>query len=232
MTDKETSTNNNKNGNSAEPASLQDQINQLKAQLSKQRKVLTQTAEQLLSLQLQQSRQQLSAIPNPDPKSVLAAQSSRGSTTTTTTTADTTDFATNEDLVQLVGELQGQLTILEKRSINRVTNSQLTEDLDAVLPMPNADGAPATDALHYPATLKDFKELSADALLDLCSFYELLPETAEEEAIMRAFMTGKIESPNVPLGQFKPKAEDYSKETISQLYEELRKFIGLAYKHN
>ncbi|VEU19720.1 DEKNAAC100233 [Brettanomyces naardenensis] len=209
------------------PKSLQDQINELKLQVGKQRKVLAETAQQLLGLQLKQSREQLAAIPNPDPASVLASEGSRGSTTS----LDNTDFATNEDLVQLVSELQGQLTILDQRSYNRVSNSLLTEDDEEILPLPDVDGNFAPKDI-YPGTVREFKDLSAEKLIKLSSFYELLPETAEEEARMKAFIAGKITSPNVPPEEFQPKADDYSSETLDKLYEDFRKFIGVRFKRH
>lgn len=203
---------------------LQEQIDQLGHQVAKQRKILASTAQQLLSLQLKQNREKLASIPNPDPASMLASAS--GKIPSSSDSIDTSEFATNQDLVQLVGELQGQLTLLDERSKNRVANSLLTEDDETILPIPNVDGKNAPASI-YPATIGDYKKLTPDQLIENCSFYELLPETAEEEARMKAFMAGKIKSPNVPPEEFKLKASDYPKKVIDELYVSFRTFIGL-----
>lgn len=204
------------------PTSLQEQIDQLGHQVAKQRKILASTAQQLLSLQLKQNREKLASIPNPESIAASAEHKAPGSSES----IDTSEFATNQDLVQLVGELQGQLTMLDERSKNRVANSLLEEDGEKILPIPNVDGKHAPENI-YPATIADYKKLSPDQLIQICSFYELLPETAEEDARMKAFMAGKIKSPNVPPEEFKLKASDYSKKIIDGLYESFRIFIGL-----
>lgn len=209
--------------NSDKDAPLQQQVDELKKQVFKQKKVLMDTAQQLLALQLKKSREELAAIPNPD---ALKAGDANKSKTGSSDSIDTSDFATNEDLVQIVGELQGQLTLLDQRSQNRVANSMLHEDKETIEPIPNADGVPAPKKI-YPATVKDYKSMDGDQLIELCAYYELLPATAEDEARMKAFMAGKIKSPNVPASEFKPKAEDYSKEALEKLKEDLRKFLGM-----
>ncbi|KAH3664164.1 hypothetical protein OGAPHI_004878 [Ogataea philodendri] len=197
---------------------LQKEVDELKELVGKQSKLISRTGEQVLRFQLKQTDKQLSEIEVPK----IGADGS----VTKQDSIDTSEFATNDDIVQLVGELQGQLNILEQRSLRRTINSGLTKDTDLVAPVLNSDGLEAPEAL-YPTTLKDFKELTGDAVLSLCHFYELLPPTMEEEAMLRAFMEGKIKSPNIDPSEFKPSADDYSKPVLDGLYDELARFLGI-----
>lgn len=201
---------------SASTSDTQKQIDELKAQLQKQRKVITDTAQQLLKLQLAEAKNRLSAIPNP--ANLASGDSEEGK--------DATDFVTNKDLVQLVAELQGQLNILDQKSIRRVANVQALEDSDKIYPLPNSDGElPA----NFPATLGEFKALNNGDLISLSAYYDLLPETAEQEARMKAFIEGKIKSPNTPT-EFK--ADEYSKEQLAEFYSELRFYCGIMYSRD
>lgn len=187
--------------------SLQEQLDDVKAQLAKQGTIVAKTAQQLLSMQVSSTKKQLDAIPPPP-------------------VVDSTDYATNEDLVQLVGELQGQLNLLEQKSILRTVNSHQKNDTDIVLPLPNLDGD-MPDSVIFPHAIIDFKALSDDTVLNLCKFYQLLPVTLEERAAMQAFVEGKTATPHV--AEFDPAADEYPPETIDELYTQLVRFIGISH---
>lgn len=200
---------------------VQNQINDLRAQVVKQRDIIAKTAQQLLSLQVKDTKKQMDSIP--DPFSGLSGK------TRTTPAIDTSDFATNEDLVQLVGELQGQLNLLEQKSILRTVNSHQHKDSDVLLALPNLDGdMPASEV--FPHSVTEFANLGDDQIVQLCKFYQLLPPTLEERAKMQAFVEGKITSPNDPLNdEYEPPADDYPPETLAELFVELANFLGVSH---
>lgn len=197
---------------------LQEEIKDLKSEIVKQRGIIAKTAQQLLALQVKDTKKQMDAIPNP-----LDSLDNKNSN------IDTTDFATNEDLVQLVGELQGQLNLIEQKSISRTANSHLNKETDELFALPNVDGEfPAVEI--FPRIISEFSNLGDDAIIDLCKFYQLLPPTLEERAKMQAFVEGKIASPNDPLNKdYEPPADDYPPETINELYNELANFLGISH---
>ncbi|KAG7763690.1 hypothetical protein KL946_003791 [Ogataea haglerorum] len=200
---------------------LKNEVDQLKELVARQSKVIGRTGEQLLRFQVRQTDRELNSIDVP--------RVGTDSTTSKHGQIDTSEFATNDDIVQLVGELQGQLNILEQRSLRRTINSGLSKDTDLIAPVLNSDGDEPPDTI-FPKTLKQFRELSDDSVLALCHFYELLPPTLEEEAKLRAFMEGKIKSPNVDPSEFKPSSVDYSKEVLDSLYDDLARFLGLKFR--
>lgn len=192
---------------------LQEQIDDLKKQLTKQHNIVVKTAQQVLAMQVKDTKKQVDAIPNPG--------------TIATGGIDTTEFATNEDLVQLVGELQGQLNLLEQKSVLRTINAHQSKDEDILVPLPNVDGVmPIKDV--FPHSIAEFKALPGETILHLSKFYQLLPPTLEERAKMQAFIDGKIESPNAPTDYDAP-AEDYPPETINEMFSELADFLGISH---
>ncbi|KAG7813235.1 hypothetical protein KL921_000781 [Ogataea angusta] len=200
---------------------LKNEVDELKELVARQSKVISRTGEQLLRFQVRQTDRELNSIdvPKVGPDGTVTKQGQ----------IDASDFATNDDIVQLVGELQGQLNILEQRSLRRTINSGLSNDTDLIAPVLNSDGDEPPETI-YPKTLKEFRDLSDDSVLSLCHFYELLPPTLEEEAKLRAFMEGKIKSPNVDPSEFKPSSADYSREVLDGLYDDLARFLGLKFR--
>lgn len=193
---------------------LQLQIEDLKNTVAKQRKVITETAEQVLRIQVNDTKQKMNNIKIPD----IAGNSNSN---------DSTDYATNEDLVQLVGELQGQLNILEQKSMIRILNASKKNDGDELIKLPNFDGEYPLDTL-FPKNVEALIDLSDDSLIELCKFYQLMPVTLEEEARMQAFIEGKINSPNDHLADFEPPADDYPAGLMNDLFNELTKFLGVV----
>lgn len=194
---------------------LEKELAELKGQLAKQKTLVAKTAEQVLSIQVKDTKKKLDEVPNPLVPNAAAI--------------DTSDFATNEDLVQLVGELQGQLNILEQKSVLRTVNSHQHKESDVLIPLPNLDGEMPIAEI-FPHSVAEFANLGDDLIVQLCKFYQLLPVTLEERAKMQAFVEGKIASPNDPLNKdYEPPADDYPPDTIEQLYSELADFLGVSH---
>lgn len=193
---------------------LEKEIGALKAIVSKQKDLLAKTGQQVLSLQVKNTKQQLDAIPPPP---------------SLTPAIDTSDFATNEDLVQLVGELQGQLDILEEKSVLRGINVRQDNDDDLIVPLPNVDGdLPSSEV--FTKTVAEFKAISDDTLIELCRFYQLLPQTAELEARIQAFVDGEISKEELDRkDDFHPPAHDYTQEQLNGYFKDLAEFLGVSH---
>lgn len=161
---------------------LTQQINDLSLLVKKQSQLLTKTGEQVLTLQVRAQRES-----DNEPKSLSGKVSQRRKQPT----FDTTDFATNDDLVQLVGELQGQLEVIEERSIRRLVNSQKKEG-DVLAPQLNSDGEEPPLEL-YPKDIEAFTKINDSDLVKLARFYEVLAPTQEEKAKFEDFVEGKSE---------------------------------------
>lgn len=143
---------------------LSKQVQELSAVVEKQSKLIAQTGKQLIELQVRDVKSKINeADLRPD--------------------IDTSDFVTNEDIVQLVGELQSQLDALEDRSIARIYNSKLADETSDLEPLTNKDGDLPPDDL-FPKNLKEFKSLDKYQVVRLSEFYEILVGAQDEEAIL------------------------------------------------
>ena len=159
--------------------SLQSQIDQLTKLVEKQNKIILSTGEKLMQLQLQQQKDKH--------KELESGQISKSS--------DDNEYVTNEDIVQLVGELQGQLLTLDYKSFSRVANSSkgYNEPLEIV---PNHDGEYPNESI-YPTSKLDFKNFDALKVYILAQFYELIPPVDDEEVdeiIIKCFNGFNIDS--------------------------------------
>lgn len=144
---------------------LEKKVQELSALVQKQNHVIANTGRQVMEMQVK------------DVKSKMAAMDDKPK-------IDTDDFVTNDDIVQLVGELQGQLDFLEDRSIKRVFNSYLTSDSaphSKIAPLCNRDGDPAPG--NFPTTLEALNNIKASDLLQLCEFYELIVENEPSQEL-------------------------------------------------
>lgn len=105
----------------------------------------------------------------------------------------------NEDLVQLVTELQGQLDLLDSRSVRRSANAFAAQDSDLIAPLPGNDGyipgespVPTTTSSEvdeeestlpknaFPKTIKGFTSLPKKDVEAWLQYYELLPPDEAE----------------------------------------------------
>lgn len=195
---------------------LTEQLQDLSLLVKKQSEMLAKTGEQVLLLQIQNQKMRVcdfgSSLGKIGGKARLAKS------------IDTTEFATNDDLVQLVGELQGQLDILEERSIRRLINSQ-KKDGETLAPILNHNGE-EPDLAIYPKDIAALEELDDASLVKLAKFYELLAPTEGE----RKKFDELVESEDARLDTFEyeVKPEDYSKEELIDAFDDLSRFLGLA----
>lgn len=191
---------------------LQKQVDELTAVVEKQKMMLAQTAAQLMKLQMSLAQKDLKNIPNPadavDP-------------------GHSDDFATNEDLVQLVGELQGQLTLLEDKAVMRTANSHATEDTDTLISIPNLDGE--LPAEFFPANVAEFRALDDDAIVQLARFYELMPASVEEQAKWQLFLDGQAKQPDLAGDEELIGSEGVDEQTVLKLWDELALFVGVSH---
>lgn len=143
--------------------SLQKQVDHLTKLVEKQNKIILSTGEKLMQLQLQHQR---------DKHMELEAKNKHFG-------EPSTDFVTNEDIVQLVGELQGQLLTLDYKSFGRVANSTMGshEPLEVI---PNHDGEYPPESI-FPSTKQDFEDFDNLKVFILARFYELLPPSSSDE---------------------------------------------------
>jgi len=195
---------------------LTQQVSELSLLVKKQSQLLTKTGEQVLNLQVKSQRE---GVENFDPKSLSGKASQRKKTPT----FDTTDFATNEDLVQLVGELQGQLEVIEERSIRRLVNSQKKQG-EVLAPQLNNDGEEPPFEL-YPKDIDAFSKIDDSTLVQLSRFYEVLPPTEEERAKFEDFVEGKSEKLDTDV---KVDASAYSKDDLDEAFDKLARTLGLS----
>ncbi|AMD22751.1 HHL019Wp [Eremothecium sinecaudum] len=205
---------------STEIDGLKAQIEELQALVKKQSVLLSKTGHSVMELQLQNQKKD---IKNLDDKYLTKGGSSK---------LDTTDLATNDDLVQLVGELQGQLDIMEERSIKRLVNSTKTEANDFLAPVPNADGEipSVEDDGIFPRTLGDFEKLDSTQLYQLAKFYELLAPTLKEQEKFEDYLEGKVESFHInstAIDDVKKEVESLSEEQLDDIFNDVARYLGI-----
>lgn len=142
------------------------------------------------------------------------------------------DFASNEDLVQLVAELQGQLDTIEERSIRRTVNSTKRNNEDILAPLPNPDGDTPTFADElFPNTLKDFKDLSDFKLYKLAKFYEIVQPSVKESEAFEEFMEGKAENfyaADLTDDEVNAEVKKLSKDQLEDAYNDLARYLGVT----
>jgi hypothetical protein len=206
---------------------LQEEINVLREQLKKNTKVVLNTGEQLLSMQLEKQRSGLANLDikssNTQPANVSGPSSTGASTAVTAATAPTEDAPlTQADVVELVEELQGQLDMLDERSIRRTANAFVAQDTDAIAPLPGRDGQAPTVEDGFPKNLKQFKELDADGIESLSRYYELLPPDDDEINELLANIGATREEIDV-----KAPSKEYTREQIDDQFDVLARFLGL-----
>ncbi|ODV95829.1 hypothetical protein PACTADRAFT_49276 [Pachysolen tannophilus NRRL Y-2460] len=202
---------------------LSNKVLELTEIVKKQSKLITTTGQQVLDLQVKQTKQKFDSLDGGSVKSVRGTQIPK----------NFDDFVTNDDVVQLVGELQGQLDFLEARTIRRLVNSNLGLD-SIVAPLPNTDGEePPKEA--FPKTLKDFENLKDEDLIELGNFYGLLPPSADEQKQMNDYLEGKVENLNLEkqlASATPPKVTDFKKDQLDDIYDELARYLGIKFRRN
>lgn len=204
---------------------LQERIQQLELLVQKQNKIITQTGKNVIELQVNQTRNEVKDF---------------------TKSVDTTDFITNDDIIQLVGELQVELNNIEERSIRRMINVHKTNDDDLIAPLPNPDGETPnlTNYDFFPKQIKDFKKIDNLNLLKLAKFYECLPASSLEQEELKTFLDDKLDD----LNEAKTKGEEskmsnevfvseeklkkelslYNEDKLNDMFNEVARYLGLS----
>lgn len=199
---------------------LKSQVEDLQELVKKQNLLISKTGQSVLELQVAKQRADVEDL---DSKFV-AAKSGKSH-------IDTTDLATNDDLVQLVGELQGQLDSMEERSIRRLVNSTKTEKKEYLAPLPNADGEiPTVSDGFFPRSLEDFETLSNVNLFKLAKFYELLPPSLKEQEKFEDFLEGKVENFHINDAtdeEIEAELKNYSEDQLTDIFNDVARYLGV-----
>lgn len=197
---------------------LSQKIKDLENVVHKQNEVIANTGRQLMEIQVK------------DVKTKMFKQESQPKP------IDTEDFVTNEDIVQLVGELQSQLDYLEDRTMKRGFNSHISEssELSAkIAPLCNRFGEPAPEI--YPETLEQLNKISPVDLVQLAEYYELIIENEPDQELAEIVKGDTLtkEDAEKLLGPSKldktlaEKVELFTKEDLDALFDEFARYIGV-----
>jgi hypothetical protein len=211
---------------------LRAEIVKLAEQVKKNSAAIANTGRHVLSLQIEKERASLQHLDlkteHDESSEDEAGQVKSG------------DIMNAEDIVQLVTELQGQLDILDEKSVRRNANAFALDDNHHIAPLPGRDGnVPLTtkESLSdeaendnipkgFPNTLGEFKKQSESQVQKWLLWYELLPpDEAELQDILNAAGTS--------LGQLgieksaEVKALSSSQQELNANYDTLARFLGL-----
>ncbi|CUM64756.1 uncharacterized protein PRCAT00002367001 [Priceomyces carsonii] len=204
---------------------LNSKVAELTAFMEKQSQLIAKTGHQVMEIKIKDMKDKMEQMDAGNPVA---------------TNVDMTDYVTNDDIVQLVGELQGQLDHLENRTIRRVFNAQLDEheNQSIIAPLTNKDGDLPPDDI-FPRTIFDFKGLNRAGIIRLCVFYELIITDNENEAL-KEFLDGSHTVQESQKLLFNPSIEDgvekriksYTDKQIDDLFDELAKYLGIKLRRN
>lgn len=203
---------------SSELELLKQHVAELQELVKRQSLIISKTGQNVLELQVAKQKAGVESF-------------GKGPTSKSVANLESADYATNEDLVQLVGELQGQLETIEERSIRRLVNSTKTDPKDLVSPLPNADAEiPVVGEGLFPATLKEFEEIPDTTLYKLAKFYELLPPSLKEQEQFEDFLEGKVEEFHISEIKDEEVAKElkkYSEDQLEDVFNDVARYLGL-----
>lgn len=192
--------------------SLQEQVDQLTKLVEKQNKIILSTGEKLMQMQVEQQKTKHRAL-----------ESSRN-----TSVEEEYDYVTNEDIVQLVGELQGQLLALDYKSFARVANSNKGENEPLEI-VPNHDGEFPSEKI-YPLNKIEFKTFSDTKVFVLAKYYELIPDFRDaevDEICLKHFNDLSISSAETELLSKEAELWLPEESNRSDLYNKLAIYLGV-----
>ncbi|RLV90718.1 Uncharacterized protein MRP8 [Spathaspora sp. JA1] len=156
---------------------LNEKVSDLALLIERQSKLIAETGEQLLQLQVKDVKTRMSALDAQPQQNI-----------------DLTDYINNDDIVQLVTELQTQLDNLEDRTIRRCHNSSIIESKELLAPLTNRDGD--LPDFELPNTLQEFQNLEKIDIIRLAVFYEIIvPDqvtSLEQEGIVASSLQSGI----------------------------------------
>ncbi|KAH3899339.1 related to Mrp8p [Saccharomycodes ludwigii] len=223
--------------NNNEIEKLKRQIVELQDLVQRQNKVISKTGQSVLEMRVDMQKAAIRELPDINPNNLFSNFATAKSGTSTNSKFDPSDFVTNEDIVQLVGELQGQLDAIEERNIKRIVNSTKKDLKDYVAPLTNADGdnpVDLTDDKLFPKTVGDFKNMDNITLYQLAKFYELLPATVKDQQNFENFLEGKMQDFHITESLTKEQIEREiknnfrSEEDLNDVFNDLARFLGLT----
>lgn len=189
----------------SEEVDLRQQVATLAEQLRKTQKLLSQTGQQVMSLQLAQRSEGINELD--DKKREL--QAAAGLPLSSKQELNSRDYVKSDDLQDMVVELSGQLQILDERNIRRTVNNRLTNPSDHIVPLPDLAGeAP----LGFPATLAEFDSLPLTEVIRYCQYYEIVPDGVESSEFLK---------------DEKGQERDSSDPLLTELFDSLARFLGL-----
>lgn len=193
---------------------LNEKINNLSNFVEKQSALISKTGQQLIEMQVKNVKQSMNNI---DVKDNNKNQN-----------IDLSDYVNNEDIVQLVGELQGQLDSLEERSINRLINSKCKQDDDKIVAITNKDGEVIEGVL--PQTVKQFKELSKQDVVKLAEFYELiLPDSDNVNQFLEDNEAKTVEQAHEKFKYaIESQIDKFSEDDIKAIKHDIARYLGLV----
>lgn len=202
---------------------IKEQLARLTNQVQKNSKAIAQTGQLVLDLQLQDQRRDIAELSLKDTELKQDAGLLNSNQDKASKKEPQSDAITQDDIVELVNELQGQLDILDERSVRRTSNAFVADDKDLIAPIPGRDGQYPSDAEKFPRNLREFKDLDDVTLEYWLRWYELLPP--DETELAQIF--GNLGTSMEELGIEKPKTKELSQEEADERYDTLARFIGL-----
>lgn len=204
-------------------ADIKEQLTKLTNQVQKNSKAIAQTGQLVLDLQLQDQRRDIAQLSLKDSELKQDAGLVGNIESKASKKEHISESITQDDIVELVNELQGQLDILDERSVRRTSNAFVADDKDLIAPIPGRDGQYPSDAEKFPKNLREFKDLDDVTLEYWLRWYELLPP--DENELAQIF--GKLGTSMEELGVEKPKSKGLTQEEADERYDTLARFIGL-----
>lgn len=199
----------------AEP-NLEEQIKQLSQIVQNQSKIIAETGKRLLDIEVRDVKSRMANLDTKQPS------------------IDVEDFASNEDIAQLVFEVLNQLDYLEDRNIKRAYNCHISDassDDTQLAPLCSKDGEPAPEI--FPSTVKDLKNINSLQLIQLCEFYDLFVDqlSAEDEKLLNSPDITPEEAIKLANNSQGMTAEDRlaitSKEDLIEIFDEFTRYIGV-----
>lgn len=221
---------------------LNDKIKELTALVHRQSKLIGQTGQQLIEIQVNDVKKQMGkagSISSQLGQKHLQHQPQQQ------LNIDTSDFVTNEDIIQLVGELQGQLDNVEERSIRRTFNAQLNESTKdrIIAPISNKDGDYAPDDL-FPTTISRLLSLDKFEIIQLSEFYELVIPLSQQQELQNFLASENVDSKEAEKlfvggggdvndkSDLESRVNSYTQKQLDDLFDELSRYIGVNVRKN
>lgn len=178
---------------------LEAEVKQLKEQVKKLQILLAKTGEQVMEMQMNNRKNSINDIQTKTNDLHQMVPASKPPVAMS-------DYVVGSDLNDMVGELQGQLDLLDQRSIRRTLNSRSKSKLEAI---PNSDGE---DHPLFPKTIESLQKLTDAELFDQWNHFEMLSgETLDD-------LLEKGDSEEVIAG---------NKKVIQEIYDSFARNVGL-----